>query len=206
MSVEENAPNPMAAPPPGAGGGKAAAAAVVAIVVLGLCCVAILLFGVAIPGFSTTRTRSMVYEASSNLKGVITAEKAYFAEYDRYSPFIEEIGFQPERGNRYLYALAADGTLATQPLRPSTEKHTGVHSDPRHSLSDAALEAKVPDALWDEVGLQGECPKCDITVIAVSNLDKDADVDVWSISTRARIIDGVSVSPGEPHHHLDDQK
>lgn len=206
--ADENAPNPMAAPPPGGGGGgKAAAAAVVAVVLLGLCCVAVTLFGVALPLSFTRASRLGVRsEATTNLKAAFTAEKVFFAENDRYSPYIEEVGFLPEANNRYLYALAADGDLASPPPRASAERHTGVHSDPRHRLSDAALEAKVPDALWDEVGLSGECPGCDITIIAVSNLDSDDDVDVWSISTRDRTIGGVSVTAGTPHQHLDDSK
>lgn len=208
MSGDENAPNPMAAPPPGGGGGgKAGAAVVVTVLVLGLCCVAVALFGVAVPNlYSRGHSRSRSSEARSNLRGAFAAEKAHFAEFDRYSPYIEEVGFLPELGNRYLYALAAEGALASRPPGHSTEQHTGVHSDPRHGLSDEALEAKVPDALWDEVGLSGECPKCDITIIAVSNLDKDDDIDLWSISTRDRVIDGATVVAGTPHQHLDDLK
>lgn len=208
MSVDENAPNPMAAPPPGGGsGGKAAAAVVVAVLLLGVCCVAVALFGVAIPSYSThSYTRSKTSEANANLKAAFVAEKAFFAENARYSPFIEEVGFLPEGGNRYLYALSAEGDLSAPGPHGGSDRHTGVHSDPRHRLADAALEAKVPDALWDEVGLQGECPSCDLTIIAVSNLDDDDDVDVWSISTRDRVIDGVTVSAGTPHHHLDDVK
>lgn len=145
-------------------------------------------------------------EAATNLKAAFVAEKVFFAEHDRYSPFIEEVGFVPAAGNRYLYALAAEGDLSAPGPRGSSERHTGVHSDPSHRLSDATLEAKVPDALWDEVGLQGECPSCDLTIIAVSNLDDDDDIDLWSLSTRDRVIDGVTVSAGTPHHHLDDDR
>ncbi|MBL8934912.1 MAG: hypothetical protein JNM69_10175 [Archangium sp.] len=202
--VDENAPNPMAAPPPGGGGGgKAAAAVVIVVLVLGLCCVAVVLFGVS---FAPMHRRPKASEAKANLKTAFTAEKVFFAEHGRYSPYIEEVGFLPEANNRFLYALAADGDLASPPPRASAERHTGVHSDPRHRLSDAALEAKVPDALWDEVGLSGKCPSCDITIIAVSNLDSDDDVDVWSISTRDRTIEGVRVTAGTPHQHLDDSK
>ncbi len=207
MSHDENAPNPMAAPPPGGGGGKAAIGVVIAVMVLGLSCVAVTIFGVAIPfGMSASHSRAKSAEAKSNLKAAFVAEKSFYSEKDRYSPYVEEIGFLPEANNRYLYALSADGELAASPARASAEQHTGIHSDPRFHASDEALEARVPDALWDEVGLQGECPKCDITIIAVANLDKDDDVDVWSISTRDRVIDGVTVTPGTPYQHLDDLK
>lgn len=207
MSVDENAPNPMAAPPPGGGGGgKVAATIVVTVLVLGLCCVAITIFGIAIPNFMKFGARSKASEAKSNLKAAFTAEKSFFGEYDRYSPFIEEVGFLPEAGNRYLYALSADGELSPPAPRGLEERHTGVHSDPRFKASDADLEARVPDALWDEVGLSGECPKCDITILAVGNIDGDDDVDVWSISTRERVIDGVTVGAGTPYQHVDDLK
>ena len=46
---------------------------------------------------------SHVSEAKANLKGLLTAQRAYYAEKDTFSSSVFAIGFQPERGNRYSY-------------------------------------------------------------------------------------------------------
>jgi hypothetical protein len=36
------------------------------------------------------------------------------------------------------------------------------------------------------------------------NIDSDATIDVWSISTKERIIAGETVTPGRPFNHVND--
>ena len=45
---------------------------------------------------------------------------------------------------------------------------------------------------------------CDVTVVAAGNIDSDATIDVWSISTKERIIAGETVMPGMPFNHVSD--
>jgi len=47
---------------------------------------------------------------------------------------------------------------------------------------------------------------CSLTAIAPANLDDDDTIDVWSISTKDRVIDGVAVPAGSPFNHVDDVK
>ncbi|HEX4382201.1 MAG TPA: hypothetical protein VH083_04605 [Myxococcales bacterium] len=48
-------------------------------------------------------------EAWGNLRGLHTAEIAYFNELHTYSADLAELGFAPERGNRYAYYLDTAG-------------------------------------------------------------------------------------------------
>ena len=71
-----------------------------------------ILAAIAIPNFIRFQARSKQSEAKTNLKAVFTGQKSRFGERDRYSSAIAEIGFAPERGNRYYFDL---GDLAGAP-------------------------------------------------------------------------------------------
>src|SRR5471032_1474996 len=62
-----------------------------------------ILAAIAIPNFIKFQARSKQSEAKANLKAMFTAEKAFFQEKDRFSGFVGEVGFAPERNNRYSY-------------------------------------------------------------------------------------------------------
>src|SRR5882762_11977545 len=64
-----------------------------------------ILAAVAIPNFIKFQARSKQSEAKANLKASFTAMKAYYQEKDKYSSIVTEIGFVPERNNRYAYFL-----------------------------------------------------------------------------------------------------
>src|SRR3989440_13017399 len=64
-----------------------------------------ILAAIAIPNFIKFQARSKQSEAKANLKASFTAMKAFYQEKDRYSPIVTEIGFVPERNNRYAYFL-----------------------------------------------------------------------------------------------------
>ena len=72
-----------------------------------------ILAAIAIPNFIRFQGKSKQSEARTNLKAVFTGQRSRFGERDRYSNQIGEIGFAPERGNRYLYDLGpANGFLS----------------------------------------------------------------------------------------------
>ena len=80
-----------------------------------------LLAALAIPNFIRFQARSKQSEVKANLKGLFTAEKAYYQEKDTYSSCVKKIGFSPERGNRYRYTVnttvRADETCNTAEAR-----------------------------------------------------------------------------------------
>jgi type IV pilus assembly protein PilA len=71
-----------------------------------------ILAAIAIPNFIRFQARSKQAEAKTNLKAIFTGQKSRYGERDRYSDFLGEIGFAPERGNRYHYDIGmGDGTV-----------------------------------------------------------------------------------------------
>src|SRR6267378_7102213 len=64
-----------------------------------------ILAAIAIPNFIKFQARSKQSEAKANLKASFTAMKAYYQEKDKYSSIVTEIGFVPERNNRFAYFL-----------------------------------------------------------------------------------------------------
>jgi prepilin-type N-terminal cleavage/methylation domain-containing protein len=69
-----------------------------------------ILTAIAIPNFAKFQARSKQTEARVNLKAMFTAQRAFTAEKDRFSAFVSEIGFAPERNNRYAYFAGQGGT------------------------------------------------------------------------------------------------
>ena len=80
-----------------------------------------ILAAIAIPNFIKFQARSKQSEVKSNLKGLFTAERSYFQEHDTYTTCIRKMGFNPERGNRYHYAV---NTTATNEACGTTEDRT----------------------------------------------------------------------------------
>jgi type IV pilus assembly protein PilA len=199
-----NPSNPMPAPVPQKKGGVSAVIIIAVVVALACPCVGILA-AIAIPNFIKFQAKSKQSEVKANLKSAYVTEKAYFGMENKYSDDIGEVGFSAGPGNRYLYAFSADGEL--QKAGDEGKGKTGVEADAkRHpGTNNEAIEKGVPQSLWDESGVQGTCPdNCSITIVGAGNIDNDETVDVWSISTKDRVIDGMPVPAGQPHNHVDD--
>lgn len=166
------------------------------------------LAAIAIPNFIKFGARSKQSEAKVHLKVAFTAEKAYFADHDAYVTDVEQLGFAPDRGNRYLYLFDVEGAVREQGTPPGPG-FVGVGADAERfpEVDLARYRAALPPDLARELGVRGTCPDCDVTVAAIGNNDNDDTLDVWSISTRERVDrDGVSVPPGVPMHHVDDTR
>src|SRR5438105_10914081 len=91
-----------------------------------------ILAAIAIPNFIKFQARSKQSEAKANLKAVFTAQKAFFQEKDRYSSLTGEVGFSPERNNRYAYYLTGGGaSLETRDATtlPVASTFTGIEVD-----------------------------------------------------------------------------
>ena len=66
-----------------------------------------ILAAIAIPNFIRFQARSKQAEAKTNLKAIFSGQKARYGERDAYSTALGDIGFSPERGNRYSFDLGA---------------------------------------------------------------------------------------------------
>lgn len=155
-----------------------------------------ILAAIAIPNFIRFQARSKQSECKTNLKAAYVAERAYFAEHDHYSVDPREVGFSPERKNRYLYRFDSHGPVS----------RVGVEPDPSvQPMSASALDEGVTPELRDLPGLRGHCPDCSLTVVCVGNIDNDEGLDVWSISTAERAtVSGERVPAGQPTVHFND--
>jgi len=148
-----------------------------------------ILAAIAIPNFIRFQARSKQSEAKSNLKAMFTAERSFYQEKDKYSIYINEIGFSPERGNRYSYSLggasvqnragttivtnAADDAVGIDQLKfpqfPITQTYKGGSTDPNATP-----------------GVFGVCPACDFFGTAAGDIDSETKgIDSWYISSKS---------------------
>jgi type IV pilus assembly protein PilA len=165
------------------------------------------LAAIAIPNFIKFQARSKQHECKANLKAWYTTQRAYFHERNTYSASIEEVGFSPERGNRYAY-FAGPGPVvdqgAPQVVRTAAMRGIGVDTV-RHAGGKPISLEQLPAGLGSMAGVHGECPDCNITLVCAGQVDNDDTLDVWSISTQdRRQEDGTSIPLGVPFNHVND--
>jgi type IV pilus assembly protein PilA len=146
-----------------------------------------ILAAIAIPNFIKFQARSKQSEAKANLKAIFTAQKAFFQEKDRFSTLTSEVGFEPERNNRYAYFLAPGTTIE---LRDTTTivqatTYTGIAVD-TFKYTSALNQAYADTVCNSKAGLTGS-PATRFDAVALGNVDADATVDQWSISSDSRI-------------------
>ena len=147
-----------------------------------------LLAAVAVPNFRKLQARAKQSEAKANLKALFVAEKAFKLEKDRYSAFVGEIGFSPERNNRYAYYLESGGTLEDRsgPTTPAiaangisvdTFKYTGADPDPATWPTGCGQTPAVIDT-----------PTPSFVGGAAGDIDGDDTIDQWTISDVSRAL------------------
>lgn len=181
----------------------AALFAVAVLVVMGI------LAAIAIPNFIRFQARSKQSECRTNLKVFVAAERAYFAEHHQYTPVLAELGFAPERGNRYAY-FAGPGTQEdrSHAVLVGKPEDTQIGVDLfRFAASPAITDRDVPSMLAGEVapGLSGTCPDCSMVAVCVGSVDNDATLDVWSVSTaERRSSSGTLIPAGLPFNDVND--
>ena len=143
-----------------------------------------ILAAIAIPNFIKFQARSKQSEAKANLKSMFTAEKAYFQEKDRYSKYVFDVGFTPERGNRYSYDTSG-GTLVDR-----SAVSESVATDSTGYSVDAF---KFVGATTNPSGAYGNSGGAATTTaafsgVAAGNVDSDGAFDSWYVSDRAQAI------------------
>ncbi len=178
------------------------APAIVAVVLPALAIPVVgILTAIAIPNFIRFKARSIQAEAKSNLKTAYTAQKSFQVETSTFSLHPATVGFVPERGNRYAYLFAAQGPVEANTAEPSKDAvGIGIDTARFPNESNAKVRAAVPAELQSGLGIEGTCPECEITMVAAGNLDTDATIDVWSISSADR----PGIPAGTPHNDVND--
>jgi len=175
-----------------------------------------ILAAIAIPNFIKFQARSKQSEAKSNLKALYTAEKAFFQEKDRYSSLTTEVGFAPERNNRYAYYLGSGGgttEIRTGITITTATDNAGIEVDVfKYTAALADTYAASACAATPAPGVTPP-PTPSFNGLARGNIDADTSIDVWSVSTDSRSLAsvtgtfgcelGVAVS-GEPYNDNND--
>jgi type IV pilus assembly protein PilA len=166
-----------------------------------------ILAAIAIPNFIKFQARSKQSEAKANLKALFTAEKAFFQEKDKFSSLVGEVGFAPERNNRYAYFAAA---TFTPDDRSGTTATTGTTANAIQADTFKGYTAQVLPTTFPCTGTLGITGGTFMGV-ASGNIDTDATNDQWSISTDSRTgsatCDGAPSGPiasGEPANDVND--
>ena len=177
-----------------------------------------ILAALAIPNFIRFQARSKQSEVKANLKSMFTAERSYYQEHDTYSCNIRVIGFNPERGNRYHYTLnttpRADEVCGTQETRiTAAGASAGTDGDvlaDEFKYGNAAVlatnaaplavayapTAPAGSGIVVVANLVGVTPNTASPIgsfggSAQGNIDSDANLDLWYVSSVSSVTAGV---------------
>jgi len=150
-----------------------------------------ILAAIAIPNFIKFQARSKQSEAKANLKASFTAMKAYFQEKDQYSTFVQDIGFVPERNNRFAYFFNSTNVVLsnrTGAVETYAGGETGISVDvfKGYGAIGYASSPCTGTGMTDAAQWADTAGALQYTVFARGNIDADPDIDHWSISTGSR--------------------
>jgi type IV pilus assembly protein PilA len=127
------------------------------------------LAAIAVPNFMSFSARSRQAEAKSNLKALYTYERVQYSETNRYAGQLpgDLLGGQPLR---YTYFVDLD--------RPAF--------GPEHAQEPWLLE-EMRLAL-SRMGIQPFARTDAFLIVAIGNLDNDADFDIWTIDENGNLV------------------
>jgi hypothetical protein len=154
--------------------------------------------------------RARQSECNSNLKSLYTVLKASEPPTPGSELTFSQLGFSPERGNRYSYFLGAgpmEDRSRAQAQGSEKARAIGVDTFRFENLRAYTLE-DLPRELASQVGVKGTGPKADFVVACAGDIDNDPSdpPDVWSIASHDRTLQGERVAAGEPYCHVEDLK
>ena len=167
-----------------------------------------ILAAIAIPNFIKFQARSKQSEAKANMKAMFTAEKAFFQEKDRFSTFVGEVGFAPERNNRYAYFLTSNISPDTRSGTTATTSTTaqGIQADVFKGYADTTAAPTYTCS-----GAPSAAPGNTFVGSASGNIDTDTTLDLWTISTDGRVGTATcdshptgNIASGEPANDVND--
>ena len=157
---------------------------------------------ITVPAFIRFQSRSKQSEAKANLKALYTLELAYLQEKDVFTDKVARVGFEPERGNRYQYNLAA---WSQDHLEDRSGTQVVSHFDDNGIARDTfkffmppaigAVTARLPQVTAGPVDAH-------FIAGAVGWVDEGPTPDAWTISSRTQSAreGGVAILKGVPHN------
>jgi type IV pilus assembly protein PilA len=168
---------------------------IIALAIVGI------LAAVAIPSFTRFQARSKQSEAKANLKALSVAEKAFLQEKERYSPLVSEVGFSPERNNRYAYYLVSGGPLEDRSAATVTTVAgaNGIGVDTFRYADAEADPATWPTGCGQTPAVV-DPPTPSFVGGAAGDIDTDDTIDHWTIADQSRTLTNVGGGGGGHGH------
>lgn len=162
-----------------------------------------ILAAIAVPNFMKFQARAKQSEAKTTLRGYFTAQGNFFAEYDGFTSVLSQLGFSPERGNRYAY-VASQSPSAWQDRSTPTLSAAGYDaiSVDIYKLGPGATAhpTRTGAAAFVAIYQSGTLGPSDTGVVSTSsggyimeargNIDNDTNIDVWLVSSGSLSIVG----------------
>ncbi len=155
-----------------------------------MCCICSgVLAAVAIPNFIKFQARAKQSECKTNLRALYLAQVSHRDEEGDFADTAADLNFTTSGTTRYTYFGGPELIVGPSSLEES-----------------AIAEEELPPLAGERLpGVEGECSnECSIVIACAGNLDTDAQLDVWSISSAPREHDGKTIAAGELFHEADD--
>lgn len=153
---------------------------------------------IATPKFVTFSCKAKQSEAKTNLSGLYTAEKAFFAEYGFFTTDLKSVNWAPDGTPRYVFGFSAPSAPRTDPRLPGLDPTRRTTLDPRvreNNYSSGRMIALDQRPLTDADLARGDAAASATTsgflALAVGDIDSDSGAeplfDVWSIDEARRL-------------------
>jgi type IV pilus assembly protein PilA len=181
-----------------------------------------ILAAIAIPNFIKFQARSKQSEPKANLKALFTAQRAYFSEKDTYASTVGDIGFNPERGNRYeirtgcttlTNRATATEVSTTGDCGFTVDTFKGYAGGPTLSIANTGATAATVGAGMCTLATDG-CVAVGnngaFQGAAAGNVDNDSVFDAWLVSSMSLTVTASTDSeaqnngPGVPANNIND--
>jgi type IV pilus assembly protein PilA len=177
------------------------------LVVLACPCLGVI-SAIAIPNFIRFQARARQAECRTQIKSLFTALKVTDQPTEGAELTFSQLGFSPERSNRYSYFLGKgpmEDRSGSQAQGTEQARAIGVDTF-RYPTQRVFTLADLPPEVAEQVGITGTCPDCDFTVACAGDVDNNPrdTPDVWTISSKDRSINGEPVPAGEPYNDVND--
>ncbi len=161
-----------------------------------------ILAAIAVPNFIKFQAKSKQAEPKANLRGLWVMQKSYFSDKDTFSTSVSDLGFVPERGNRYT--IVNGGTTLSSRAGAQenvNSSHQGFEGDSFKGFTAVTARSTANVTAVAAVSAGGTCS---ITAdgcisagnngaffaLAAANVDNDLTIDTWCVSSMS-----VTISP-----------
>lgn len=154
--------------------------------------------GLVLPQFKRLQARSQQYVCFNTLTELHEAQRKLYEKEKRYTTSLSELQPLAQR-SQVLVRLAGEGPLWTAGTLEARYVGAGFDEQQYPRLSTKAVDEALPKLTLAELGVRGECPACSVTMLCASQLDADAALDVWTVSSLERKgSKGEVLTPGIP--------